>query len=306
MPSSKLQTVATHTEQRPNATLTYTPGGPRPRTHVHVVQAGQVAKVKTGATVPRQRPRFQSEAQGPLSRAVTANAVISEQGCPESLPNWITYATLWNKSGGPVQKFTTRWIVPADPTTRGDQLIYFFSGMETADGSHILQPVLQWGNSGLDSDGVNHTGRFWTATSWLVGDSQGDAVYKLHTQVRSGDQLTGTIVLLSQNAAGFVYSCEFEEIAGSRFETEPIPELLWCVETLEAYELNSGLCSPYDLFDASEYPASGSVGFTDIYIATANAIPNGQWSTVDKVTNYGEQTTIIDNSATAGQIRCSF
>jgi hypothetical protein len=85
-----------------------------------------------------------------------------------------------------------------------------------------------------------------------------------------------------------------------------MPELLWCVETLEAYELTGDLQAPYDLYDQAEYPASGSVTFDGIQIGTTIPIAPGGWVVQSIVSTYGEHTTIVNNDATNGEIRISF
>jgi hypothetical protein len=76
------------------------------------------------------------------------------------LPNWITYASCWNNTGFPLENFVSTWKVPEAPLNGAAQLLYFFNGIETHDGMTIIQPVLQWGDSGPDAEGNNLTGPF--------------------------------------------------------------------------------------------------------------------------------------------------
>ena len=87
--------------------------------------------------------------------------------------------------------------------------------------------------------------------------------------------------------------------------TSAISELVWCVETLEAYELQGNHTPPYDLDAASEYPTS-PVTFGDIAIVTTGPEPAGLWTPSDVVTKYGEHTSIITNAAIHGKIAISF
>jgi hypothetical protein len=113
------------------------------------------------------------------------------------------------------------------------------------------------------------------------------------------------ILLTIVPAAGFSYNCEFQGLAGTTLPTPEMSELVWCVETLEAYELQGSHTPPYDLDVASEYPAS-PVTFGGIEIVTNGPGPAGLWTSSDVVTNYGEHTSIITNATVQGEIAISF
>ena len=104
-----------------NDRIAFTPGGPRLRSEVHVVAPGETLIV--AATI---------ETMIRSSRRV---------GRPDKA-NWITAAWL-DMSGASVKSFSTRWKVPMEPDTRAQQLLYLFNGMEPANASTIVQPVLQ-------------------------------------------------------------------------------------------------------------------------------------------------------------------
>jgi hypothetical protein len=256
------------------------PGGRRHRSHVHRVQSGkQFGFRQRSANRLRQR---------------------NTPGPPDAA-NWITSAGWSNNTGAPISSFVTTWSVPPEPETKASQLLYLFNGIEPADGQLILQPVLQWGDSGADDDGLNRSGPFWTAASWLVGGPDDSATHTPHVRVNPGDTLIGRITLVSQSAAGFVYTCQFDGLPGTTLTTPPIAELVWCVETLEAYELQGVHTAPYDLNAVSEYPSS-SIAFTAINIVTNVAGPIGSWQAEDTVSNYGEYTSIANNASTNGEV----
>ncbi len=265
--------------------LVFPPGGPRRRSRMRRVRPGE-------------RVRFSGDAD---SRLPSLRLRRRDAPGPPDLANWITYAGWLNTTGNPVSQFVTTWTVPPVPDDQSSQLLYLFNGMQTADGQIIVQPVLQWGDHGPDNDGVNRTGPFWTAASWLVGGPDGSASHSHHVPVNPGDILVGVIVLTNQSPNGFVYSCGFQGLADTQFSTDAMAELVWCVETLEAYELQGNQNPPYDLNNASEYPA-GSVIFTDITITTNAPGPSGQWSKHDLVSQYGENISISTNSTSDGQI----
>jgi hypothetical protein len=182
-------------------------------------------------------------------------------------------------------------------------LIYLFNGLEPANFSTILQPVLQWGDSGMDEDGVQRTGQFWTVASWIVPAPDGDAHHTPHVRVKPGETLVGVMTLVSQSGGNFVYTCEFEGISGTNFTTPSIPELMWCVETLEAYEDGSTATAPYDLNSAQEWPATRFTAFQDISIQTGGVAATGNWQPpTNTVTEFGEHSVLITDSTTSGEV----
>jgi hypothetical protein len=251
---------------------------------------------------PRETARFSAKVG---LRPPSLRLRRSDAPGPPDDANWIAYAGWLNTTGDPVSQFVSTWTVPPAPADQSRQLIYLFNGMQTADGQIILQPVLQWGNHGTDKDGVNRTGPFWTAASWIVGGPYGTATHSQHVPVNDGDILVGAITLTNQSSDGFVYRCEFQGLPDTQFSTDTMAELVWCVETLEAYELPDNQNKPYDLNAAAEYPA-GSVTFTDIAITTNAPGPSGQWSRHLLVSQQGEDISISTNSTSDGEIVITF
>jgi len=257
------------------------PGGRRLRSHVHLVQPGQVLVLREPAPgLLRRRPH----------------------PGPPPVANWIVYAGWLNTTGKPVSSLLTTWTVPPPPTLVANQLIYLFNGIEPGDASTIVQPVLQWGDSGTDEDGVNRTGPFWTAASWIVPAPDGQTYHTPHVRVQPGDRLVGSVVLTNSGAEGFTYNCQFEGLAGTLLPTPPVPELLWCVETLEAYELVGQHQVPYDLDKASEYPGTASIAFQNIAIVTDAPGPAGAWVKENIVTAFGEHAEVTADSTTNGTV----
>jgi hypothetical protein len=252
------------------------PGGWRHRAEVRLVQPG--------GTVP---------AGGHQASARR----FARPGVPDTA-NWITSGYWTNGSGQILAGLRSTWVVPPPPATDAGQILYLFSGAQPADGRTIVQPVLQWGDSGADEDGVNRTGSFWTAASWIVGAS---ANHTAHVRVQPGDVLTGAVTLAAISAAGLSYHCAFLGLAGTDFVTPPIAELVGCVHTLEAYEADPTLPVPYDLHDATEYPDTAMTAFSAIDIATvAGPGPAGTWRPWDIVENRGEHTVITMDASTGG------
>jgi hypothetical protein len=268
----------------PAADRAIPPGGPRHRSHVRRIESGERMRF----TVERGRRLRERDLPGPPDEA-----------------NWITYAAWMNSTGNPITELTTTWTVPPAPAAQASQLLYLFNGIEPADGQVIVQPVLQWGDSGPDDDGQNRTGQFWSVATWIVGGPDASATHTPHIPVNPGDVLVGLVTLTSQSASGFMYTCEFQGLAGTTLITPQISELVWCVETLEAYELQGNHVPPYDLNAATEYPV-GPLSFQDIGIVTNASGPAGAWSTQNLVAQYGENTFVAANSTTAGEVVITF
>jgi hypothetical protein len=289
--------------------LVFTPGGRRPRRKVHlqapIAKGGSMDEfviTPGGRRHRRHVRRLRPGETATFGEATGFRLRQRDEPGPPDEANWITSAGWMNTTGNPITRFATTWTVPPAPTTSASQLIYLFNGIEPANGQVILQPVLQWGDSGPDKDGQNRTGAFWTAASWLVGGPDGSALHTPHVGVNPGDVLVGVITLTAQSAAGFEYTCEFEGLGGTAMPTQPIAELAWCVQTLEAYEGNRSPPPAYDLSNPAEYPAADSVSFGQIAIVTNATGPAGAWTVQNTVSGYGEQTQIVTNASTAGEV----
>lgn len=283
-----------------------TPGGLNVPEKLHMMIPVADRAIPPGG--PRHRSRVRRVESG---KRLQFSAVRGERLREENVPgppdaaNWIAYAGWMNNTGNAITRLSTTWTIPPAPANQASQLLYFFDGIETADGQIIVQPVLQWGDSGADEDGQNRTGPYWTVASWIVGGPDGMATHTPHIRVDSGDVVTGVVALTDQSDLGFVYNCEFQGLAGTILPTPRIPQLVWCVETLEAYELQGEHTPPYDLDAASEYPA-GRLSFNNIEIVTNAPGPGGAWDSKDVVTQYGENAYVAANTTTNGEVIISF
>jgi hypothetical protein len=258
-----------------NDRIAFTPGGPRLRSEVRLVAPGETLV---------------------MTESVETTIRSSRQVGRPDIANWITAA--WSDmTGASVKAFSTRWKVPAEPQTRLSQLLYLFNGMEPKNASTIVQPVLQWGDSGPDCDNINRTGPFWTVASWIVPAPNGKTYHTPHVRVNPGDTLVGVISLIQKSPAGCIYSCEFEGLAETKLPTPIIPELTWCVTALEAYELSDGVDPPYDLDTASEYPAVKYTAFEAINVSIDGPSPNVLWTATDYQVRFGEHTRLPSNSS---------
>jgi len=310
----------------------FTPGGRRARKNVHMVASGGTSSSGAAALITspsaRRKPnntkgipslgefvtppggrrhrsrvrRIRSGENFLFSQSLGSRLRAIDRPGPPDAANWITCAGWINDTGSAITQFSTTWTVPPPPTAAGTQLIYLFNGIEPADGKTIVQPVLQWGDSGADPDGQNRTGPFWTAASWLVGGADDSATHTPHVRVNPGDVLVGLIQLVGRTATGFSYTCEFQGLAGTTLPTPEIDELVWCVHTLEAYELQGNQNPPYDLGTIAEYPGTASIPFGSINIITNAPSPNGSWAAHNIAATLGETTTIDVDASTDGQV----
>jgi hypothetical protein len=160
----------------------------------------------------------------------------------------------------PAGALEARWTVPAAPTKKGTQVVYFFPGLEpSSDVRTILQPVLGW-NAFSD--------RAWTLASWNccvdgstnhsdpvtvnVGDSIYGVIYGTcaagticdNWQIQSLDTTTGASTLLATSGYGQVFNWYF-----------------------------GGVLEAYGVRNCAQYPANGSIAFTDIVASDYNFEP---------------------------------
>ncbi len=149
--------------------LVTTPGGPRQESLVHEIDNNHVLKLKDGTchrSSTRRTNLSKSSKPHPekertwqvidhANNTVKDVKVRAASDVPAFGTGWIAN-TFWNNTtGSPISSFTTTWKVPPPPNSQSGQLLYLFNGVQTqvvstnpsANGIHILQPVLRWGNS---------------------------------------------------------------------------------------------------------------------------------------------------------------
>jgi hypothetical protein len=291
--TTKKQSVAPERTSIVPERMVLTPGGYRPASRVHRIEPNQklqmladrIVKIDlSGATVHDLGTISQRPAHLPLMPRHVSRSLAKIPALGEG---WISYASWTNTTGTPVSSFTTTWTVPAAPISHSGQTIFLFNGIQ--NGTMIYQPVLQWGGSAAGG------GEFWSVASWFADGQGGSAFFSTLVQVNPGDVLIGVMTLTSQSAAGFSYNCEFQGIANTSLAISDVQELTWCIETLEAYGVNS----------ASDYPAADDTAMTSIEILTGTAParhPVLNWTNVDAVTDVGQHTIVVSNSNPNGEV----
>jgi hypothetical protein len=228
---------------------------------------------------------------GSLSSAIAESNLLGQsmgatRECPcKDHSGWKTAAFWTNRTNQPVTLFRAVWKVPRVPACKEPQLLYLFNGMVPAKGSPlntILQPVLQWGE----------IWQHWSVASWINPDSTESSNSTPPVKVKPGQTLVGLIKLQQVENWLFTYSCEFDSIDGTRFYASHMPELVCCVEALEAYRLTS----------SSQYPEAKRTRFRRIHIAIDGIpIPWLDWVPRNYVTT-GEHTEIVSTSSTKGRV----
>jgi hypothetical protein len=198
---------------------------------------------------------------------------------------WITFASWYNTYRTPIGYFSTDWNVPYPPTTYHAQTIFQFNSIEPAGGDAILQPVLQYGPSAAGG------GEYWAVASWYV---TGDQAYVTPlVEVQKNQFLAGYITLIQKRHQLCSYTCNFYGISGTSLTVYNIPELVWCTETLEVYNLT----------ECTEFPpeAYSEIYGINIYMRNGDR-PSMSWSVTNVQTNCGTQTVVITNSAVNGLV----
>jgi hypothetical protein len=215
------------------------------------------------------------------------NVKVKSKEVPGFGEGWITYASWDNNTRNPISSFKTTWLVPPPPSTQSDQTIFLFNGIQNSD--WIYQPVLQWGTSAAGG------GNYWSIASWYVDGSDGPETTALFTdlvRVTPGDTLVGVMALTRQNGNLFDYNCFFQGIANTSLVITDVEQLTWCAETLEAYGITN----------CSNYPNTDKTAMTAIDIQTGNVRPTLAWSADNSVTDCGQETVVVSNSARTGEV----
>jgi hypothetical protein len=166
---------------------------------------------------------------------------------------WVEYAGASSKL--PVTKMTARFGVPSAPPRAASQLVYFFPGMEPADGTIILQPVLQWGASPAGG------GNRWGIASWSCGPR---CVHSKLVAVSAGDALSGSITGSKCSATG---QCAWT-IVTTDTTTGRSTSISTHGDTGSYTWLQSGVLEAYNVTGCTEYPATAEtfshVAFYDV------------------------------------------
>lgn len=199
---------------------------------------------------------------------VHADAVKAGGG--STLPDvngWVESSS--NDSHGAMQWISANFSVPSSPTIDGGQTIYYFPGLEDInDVQTIQQPVLGW------------TGGQWTIASWNCC-KDGNVTHSALTKVNPGDYLYGYAYGVNCDGNGqcpnwTVYTQDQTNNASTTLNTSSFGQVFnWSF---------GGVLEAYGVKHCAQYPASGSVTFSNIVVSQVggNAVdidwPSGQGS----------------------------
>lgn len=202
------------------------------------------------------------------------------------ISGWTAYSdTDPNAASVDADVIQANWVVPSAPRVQAGQVVYFFPGLEQAPNVvTILQPVLGW-NAFNDNK--------WTLASWNCCVN-GQTNYSTPVDANPGDSVYGVAYVTC--SAGSV--CDTWQIM-SQNQTSGASTILATSAYGQAFNwFFGGVLEAYGVAACGQYPANGSVDFTNIevYDTDFNLLtPTWQTST----TNARPQCSYTVNATTS-------
>jgi hypothetical protein len=144
-------------------------------------------------------------------------------------PRWVAYAGWNNQTGSPISTMTAMLQVPETPVNQFGPSIFIFPGLQSD--KLILQPILQWGITGMGG------GAFWSIGSCLIGGQSSPVQLSALTRVNTGDVIKAVIRLNNISNNKYYYTSYFEDVNRSRIDTAGLQELKYSCVTLESYNV---------------------------------------------------------------------
>ena len=282
--SCKKETASAPKTSTPDESMVLTPVGMMEKSKVHFVGEGFQLSVVKG--------RLQ-KVEAKTGKMVEDFGEVKPQTRPAAASGWIAYAYWSNpNTSNPITNFTTNWVVPSQPSTKGSQTIFLFNGMQ--DGltstSYIIQPVLQWGPSAAGG------GKYWAITNWYVSSSQ--AFYGSLVTVSAGTSLQGVMKQTAVSGSNYSYNSSFTGYpAASALQVNNVPQAFWAAETLESY----GVTSP-----STMYPPNTDVALTSIQILQGTTNASLTWSTAQATPGSAQKAVVVSNSSPGGEVDIYF
>jgi hypothetical protein len=301
------------------------PGGPRPRSSVHSVGAGQVVRrteqgsyvvegpataeevviapggVRPKALVHEMQPESVLDGTDGRHRMLhRSGAELADFGAIRSraegmplMPRSVAIPQVTEPALGSGWITYAYWNRPSTPISSFSTTWVVPPGPSTQSGQLIyLFNGIQ--NSTMIYQPVLQWGNngafggnYWCVATWYADGQGGQAFHSSPITVQSGTVLTGIMTLSGQSPQGFSYNGYFEGINNSGYAIQNVAELWQAVETLEAYYLTQ----------CSDYPNTGKTAMYSISIQTGTAQPNVVWTPVNAVTDCGQHTIIFNQGA---------
>jgi hypothetical protein len=200
---------------------------------------------------------------------------------PPEQSGWVQAANY--TSSKPIGRIVATWKVPTAPTTKDDQVIYFFPGLEQLPTvQSILQPVLGWNGYG---------DKAWTLASWNCC-VDGTTFHSDPIPASAGDTVVGdTYSTCAAGQACSTWKIDSKNTTTGRtstLTTNPYADLTWVF---------GGVLEVYNVSTCGEYPG-GPITFSNIqvYDRSNTRVSNPAWqgsdtSGINPQCNYGLSTT---------------
>ena len=262
-----------------------TPGGLTYRTCVHEIPDGAMVSpdgvvTLNGVTVSKTPPcpysgvvREPEEADAQPGPASPASAGIDVAEPPAMSSGW--WLDSWWTSSAEIVSLSAVWTVPAKPAKNG-ALIYFFPSVEPADGSAIVQPVLQYGVSPAGG------GNYWALANWFV--SSGDSYHGPLEITAPGHKIKGTMKRASGSDDRWEISFVDPLVSGPAKVS-----LATGFKSLRAVQ--GGVLEVYHISSCRQLPKASSVTFSSISVASTSGRVTPSFSKNKRVTSCSSSVT---------------
>jgi hypothetical protein len=176
---------------------------------------------------------------------------------PPQVNGWVVSAG-WT-STVPIGSLTASFVVPPAPADSG-ALIYFFPGMTSTPIQGIIQPVLQYGA------GIQGGGNYWMVMSWNCCAAN-SSWYSPGVTVSTGDTIVG-----SMNVSCSGGTCT-GQVVTTDATTGDSTTLLFTRSTTPYINAAGGALEVHGVNACGQFPASGTIAFTDITLTDQNGNP---------------------------------
>jgi hypothetical protein len=282
-------------------TIVYTPNGPTQRSNVHKIEKGynidyydanvQVVDSKTG-NVRKIFTHQDDKIDYSLFKSISKKT-LTNNDIPDTHNGWVTYAQGYEQgiNSDSITYFSTDWTVPSNPLNASNQVIFIFNALGGISNgkSHLIQPVLQWGQSAAGG------GNYWAICNWYV--CKDIVFHDSLIKVNPGTRLQGIIQLTNSSDSLYDYYSTFSGYSTiSGLQINNLPHLNVLYEALEAYSID----------DCDEYPIDEKVRMSKINIMIGENNPQIRWQTYNVYSNCKQHTEIVNESSFNGDIDIYF
>jgi len=153
-----------------DSSMVHTPSGTVRSTHIFNLPSGSEIENKGNETDVYQ------------DGAVMLKIIDADQITVPQYSGWIEQSCNWSVPN--LDYFGANWAVPSNPPSPGaDTVDFLFSAIEPNNGSQIMQPVLEWNQSGSQG---------WTLRSWY-GPVNGNYYCSTPVATKAGNSISGVL-----------------------------------------------------------------------------------------------------------------